>query len=227
MRSDKSDNVKTPVITDLTAKYKEDALTNLGPAQVKSFKADKGYGFFDTPNGDVFFHVSRYVELDTDVATLTQAWKTPRDAEGKVVVTPPKPGDRCLIRVSKDKNGRSVAEIWTNQKQARERAAALVTELDKAVAAVKTLPVLQLETIVVTRGEPRADNERRCFVSEVFEQRQTVFFGNNVSALLEAIGYNSRKATYLACYDVTDVKNRVRIPLPACKHMEYVPQEQE
>ena len=221
MRNEKSDNVKTPVITDLTAKYQEDALDKLTPARIKTFKADKGYGFFDTPTGDVFFHVSRFVELKADMETLSQAWQTPRGEDGKVVVPELKSGIQCLIRVEKNKDGKNVAGIWAIKKQVTEQRTALDAELARMVAVTKVLPILELEVVTVTRGEPRADNVNRCFVSDVSESRKVVFCGNNLTALLEAIGYHGRRANYLICYDATDVKNRVRIPLPACKHLEY------
>jgi hypothetical protein len=219
----KNDNVKLPTITDLTGKYSEDALSKLTPAKVKTFKADKGFGFFDTPTGDVFFHVSRFVTLKVDLTAFTQAWEAPRGEDGKVIVTPaPKPGDKCLIRVAKDKNGRTVADIWTYKKQADEQLANLGDALAAAITAAKALHVLELETVTVTEGEPYADNARRTWVTPQYEKRETVFKGNNVSALLEAIGFQARKAKnqtlFLVCYDVTN--GRERIPLPACTHLE-------
>ena len=219
----KNSNVKTPVITDLTGKYAEDAVSKLTPAKVKTFKADKGFGFLDTPTGDVFFHVTRFVSLKTDLAALTQAWETPRGEDDKVVVTPaPKPGDKCLIRVAKDRNGRSVADIWTYQKQVHEQTALLNEALQTALSGVKALPTLELEAVTVTEGEPYADNATRTWVTPQYEKRETVFKGNNVSALVEAIGFQSHKARnqtlFLVCYDLTNGRNRV--PLPACIHME-------
>src|SRR5208282_228429 len=220
----KNDNVKIPAINDLTGKYPEDALAKLTPAKVKTFKADKGFGFFDTPTGDVFFHVTRFVNLEIDLSDLTQMWKAPaRIEEGKAVVEPaPKPGDKCLIRVVKDKSGRSVADIWVYQKQVHEQTTKLNEALASAVAAVKALHVLALEVVTVTEGEPYADNARRTWVTPQYEKRVTVFTGNNVAALIETIGFQARKAKdqilFLVCYDVTD--GRKRIPLPACKHLE-------
>jgi hypothetical protein len=219
----KNDNVKIPVITDFTGKYAEDALAKLTPAKVKTYKADKGFGFLDTPTGDVFFHVTRYVALKIDLTALTQSWETPRGEDGKVVVTPaPKPGDKCLIRVALDKNGRSVADIWTYQKQVCEQVALLYDALQSALSAVKALHVLELETVTVTEGEPYADNARRTWVTPQCEKRETVFKGTNVSALLKTIGFQAHKAKnqtlFLVCYDTTN--GRERIPLPACPHLE-------
>ncbi len=223
----KNSNVKVPVITDLTGKYAEDAVSKLTPAKVKTYKADKGFGFLDTPTGDVFFHVTRFVALKIDLTTLTQAWEAPRGEDGKVVVTPaPKLGDKCLIRVALDKSGRSVADIWTYQKQVHEQVALLNDALQSAVAAVKALHVLELEAVTVTEGEPYADNARRTWVTPQYEKRESVFKGNNVSALIEAIGYQSHKARkdpnqvlFLVCYRIQG-NDRIRVPLPACTHLE-------
>ncbi len=223
----KNSNVKVPVITDLTGKYAEDAVSKLTPAKVKTYKADKGFGFFDTPTGDVFFHVTRFVALKIDLTNLTQAWETPRGDDGKVVVTPaPKPGDKCLIRVAKNRDGKTVADIWTYQKQVHEQVALLNDALQSAVAAVKALHVLELEAVTVTEGEPYADNARRTWVTPQYEKRESVFKGNNVSALIEAIGYQSHKARkdpnqvlFLVCYRIQG-NDRIRVPLPACTHLE-------
>ncbi len=217
------DNLKTPAITDLTGKYPEDALGKLTPAKVKSFKADKGFGTFDTPKGDVFFYANRYVALKIDTENLTQAWETPCDAEGNVVVRTPAVGDACLIRMCQDRNGRNVADLWTYQKQVQEQTASLAAALKSVIAFTAALPILELELISVVEGQPYADNKTRTWVTPRDETRRTLFKGNNYSAMLDVIGEHAKKAKtqrlYLAVYNCST--GRERVQLPTCKHLEY------
>ena len=141
---------------------------------VKLYKPEKGYGFFVSQKGDVFFHITAFHKADVRTGELKFRPLAELDEQPDI-----HPDTRVRFVRAEGRNGPK-APFWTFERH-----------LTHALHCLDKLPILRL--VIITKKElpARADNENKCFIVPTEVSSRPVYFDRSYEKITSMYRYFS------------------------------------
>lgn len=130
---------------------------------VKFFNEEKGFGFFQTNKGDVFFHIKNFRRANGQTGELI--WMSPDELGGA-----PKIESNVRVRFSKAESKRGPqAPFWTFE-----------GHFVKVLASLDRMPIYRLVHVERREGMPRTNNVTKVFEIPITIIRTALYFARSV-----------------------------------------------